>query len=52
VPISLGYELKIPINIMSIVENLQLMPWKDNLNKSNKHIGHEEILSTLLKETK
>lgn len=52
VPISLGYELKIPIKIMSIIENLQLIPWKDNLNKSNKRLGCEKILSTLLNESK
>jgi 5-methylcytosine-specific restriction endonuclease McrA len=48
VPISLGYQLKIPVTIMSLVENLQLMPWKDNLDKSNKNPVNEEILSVLL----
>ena len=52
VPISLGYELKIPINMMAIVENLQLMSWKDNLNKSNKHPANEKILNTLLERNK
>jgi hypothetical protein len=52
VPVSLGYQLKIPVTVMSIVENLQLMPWKANLNKSNKHIANEEILNTLLERTK
>lgn len=52
VPISLGYQLKIPVDIMSTVENLQLMPWKDNLHKSNKHTANEEILNLLLEKTK
>ena len=52
VPVSMGYQLKIPVTVMSIVENLQLMPWKANLNKSNKHIANEEILNTLLGRTK
>lgn len=52
VPISLGYKLKIPVTIMSLVENLQLIPWKDNLDKSNKHPVNGEILSVLLEQNK
>lgn len=52
VPISVGYHLKIPVVIMSIVENLQIMPWKDNLVKSNKHEANEEILNLLLERSK
>lgn len=52
VPISVGYQLKIPVIVMSIVENLQIMPWKDNLAKSNKHEANEEILNMLLEQSK
>ena len=52
VPISIGYQLKIPVTIMSIVENLQLMAWKDNLYKSNKHSTNKEILNLLLERNK
>jgi 5-methylcytosine-specific restriction endonuclease McrA len=52
VPISLGYKLKISIEIMSIVENLQLMTWEDNSYKSNKHHPDEKILIMLLERTK
>jgi len=52
VPISVGYQLKIPVTVMSVVENLQLLPWKDNLNKSNKHDPNEEILTMLLERSK
>jgi hypothetical protein len=52
VPVSMGYKLKIPVTVMSIVENLHLIPWKANLDKSNKHIANEEILNTLLGRTK
>ena len=51
VPISIGYNLKIPVAVMSIVENLQLMHWKDNLNKSNKEVSNE-ILTFLLEKSK
>jgi hypothetical protein len=52
VPVSVGYQLKIPVTVMSIVENLQLMPWKDNLNKSNKHLANQKILNMLLERNK
>lgn len=52
VPISLGYQLKIPVTVMAIVENLQLMPWRENLSKSNKHPVDEEILSILVELNK
>lgn len=52
VPISVGYQLKIPVTVMSTVENLQLMPWKDNLRKSNAYETNEEILSILLEQSK
>lgn len=52
VPISLGYKLNIPVAIMSLVENLQLMSWKDNLTKSNKHDVNEKILAMLLERSK
>ena len=52
IPISLGYRLKIPVTVMSIVENLQLMPWKDNLHKSNKNLANEKILNMILEANK
>lgn len=52
IPISMGYELKIPVMVMSVLENLQLMPWKDNLIKSNKHEENKEILTMLLEKSK
>lgn len=52
VPISIGYQLKIAVTVMSIVENLQLMTWKDNLHKSNKHSTNEKILNLLLERNK
>lgn len=52
IPISLGYQLKIPVTVMATVENLQLMPWKDNLSKSNKDIANSEILKLLLEVNK
>jgi hypothetical protein len=52
VPVSVGYQLKIQVTVMSIVENLQLMPWKDNRNKSNKHMANEEIINMLLQRNK
>ena len=52
IPISVGYQLRIPVKVMSTVENLQLLPWKDNLVKSNKHEANEEILNMLLEQSK
>ena len=52
VPISIGYQLQIPVMIMSLVENLQLMLWKDNLKKSNKDQPNEEILNMLVERSK
>lgn len=36
IPVSKGYEFKIPVKVMADIENLQLLPWKENLTKSNK----------------
>lgn len=52
IPISIGYEMKIPIHVMSDIENLQLMPWKENLKKSNKTILDESLLAKLLNKYK
>jgi len=52
IPISIGYELKIPVTSMSIVENLQIMPCEDNLKKSNKHTVNETLLMLLLTHNK
>lgn len=52
IPISVGYQLKIPVEVMSIVENLQIIPWKENLHKSNKTQINEEILNLLLEQSK
>jgi hypothetical protein len=51
VPISVGYQLKIPVVVISMVENLQIMPWKENLIKSNRHESNEEILNMLLEQS-
>ena len=51
VPISIGYQLKIPVIVMSVIENLQLMTWKENLNKSNKQETNQEILNMLIEKT-
>lgn len=51
VPISIGYQLKIPVIVMSVIENLQLMTWKENLNKSNKQETNQEILNMLIEQT-
>lgn len=52
IPISTGYLHKIPVTSMSIVENLQILPWKDNLKKSNKHAVDETLLLFLLEHSK
>lgn len=52
IPISIGYQLKIPIAVMSIVENLQILSWKENLKKSNKNEMDEKILNILLEQSK
>jgi 5-methylcytosine-specific restriction endonuclease McrA len=51
VPISIGYQLQIPVTVMAIIENLQLMTWKENLNKSNKQETNQEILNMLIEKT-
>lgn len=52
IPISIGYQLKIPVVVMSILENLQIMSWKENLKKSNKNEMNEKILNMLLEQSK
>lgn len=52
IPISVGYALKISVQAMSIVENLQIMSWEDNLKKSNKHLVNETLLMLLLEHSK
>jgi len=36
IPISVGYEQGIPPDVIGDILNLQIIPWKDNLLKSNK----------------
>ena len=52
VPVSIGYQLKIPVSIMALVENLQILPWKANSNKSNKHEPDTTLLQVLLEKSK
>jgi hypothetical protein len=52
IPVSLGYARKIPVTVMADIENLQLLPWKDNLRKSNNVIMDELLLTKLLNKYK
>lgn len=52
IPISVGYALKISVQAMSMVENLQLMSWENNRKKSNRHVVNETLLMLLLEHSK
>jgi 5-methylcytosine-specific restriction endonuclease McrA len=48
IPVSYGYNIRIPVHVMADVENLQLLSWKDNLKKSNIVDLDEQLLTNLL----
>lgn len=37
IPVSVGYEKGIPAHQIADISNLRIIPWKENLTKSNKH---------------
>lgn len=49
-PVAAGYENDIPPELLAIPENLQMIPWKDNVIKSNKIEKIPETIEEFLKE--
>lgn len=46
-PISSGFKQNIPIHIIGGIDNLQMLPWLENIRKSNTHANTHRILSLL-----
>jgi hypothetical protein len=51
-PVSEGFKYNVPIEVMSSVENLQLLPYAENVTKSNKIDKIPESINQYLKENK
>ena len=51
-PVSEGFKYNVPIEVMSSVENLQLLPYAENVSKSNKIEKIPDTIIQYLKENK
>jgi hypothetical protein len=50
-PVAEGFRYSVPIELMSAVENLQILPYKENISKSNKLINDTPVsIKQYLKE--